>query len=67
MDVVDFAKHVYKKIQQRENDISTNAANETFTYYTSSAAANTANIAQLISNPITRYLTFNFDGPAWML
>ena len=22
MDVVDFAKHVYKKIQQRENDIS---------------------------------------------
>ena len=22
MDVVDFAKHVYKKIEQRENDIS---------------------------------------------
>lgn len=39
-------------LRQRENDISANAANETFTYYTSAAAANAANIAQLISNPI---------------
>ena len=39
-------------LRQRENDISANAVNETFTYYTSSAAANTANAAQLINNPI---------------
>lgn len=31
--------------------ISANAANETFTYYTTLAGANTANAAQLISNP----------------
>jgi gliding motility-associated-like protein len=36
-----------------KNDvISTNFANETFTYYTSLAGANTANPAQLITNPL---------------
>ena len=39
-------------LRQSENTISANAANETFTYYTSAVGANTANIAQLISNPI---------------
>ena len=27
MDVVDFAKHLYKKLQQREDDISTGLIN----------------------------------------
>ena len=39
-------------LRQRENDISINAANETFTYYTTFAGANTANSSQLIANPI---------------
>jgi len=39
-------------LRQSESLISVNAANETFTYYTSAAGANTANAAQLISNPI---------------
>lgn len=34
------------------NSISANAANETFTYYTTLAGANTANPAQLINNPL---------------
>jgi gliding motility-associated-like protein len=36
----------------KNNIISNNSANETFTYYTSLAAANTANPAELISNPL---------------
>ena len=39
-------------LRQSENAISINAVNETFTYYTTAAGANTANAAQLISNPI---------------
>ncbi len=39
-------------LRQSENTISANAANETFTYYTTAAGANTANAAQLINNPI---------------
>lgn len=36
----------------KNNEISANAANETFSYYSSQAGATTANVAQLINNPI---------------
>jgi gliding motility-associated-like protein len=38
-------------LRQLENDISTNAVNETFTYFTTSTAANAANVSQQITNP----------------
>ena len=38
-------------LTQKNNIISTNYLNETFTYYTSAAGANTANAAQLIATP----------------
>ncbi|WP_281337289.1 T9SS type B sorting domain-containing protein [Flavobacterium eburneipallidum] len=36
----------------KNNEISSNAANETFTYYSTLAGANTANAAQLITTPL---------------
>ena len=39
-------------LRQKEPDISIDAANETFTYYTNALAATTANAAFLIANPI---------------
>ncbi|WP_418263458.1 T9SS type B sorting domain-containing protein [Flavobacterium faecale] len=37
----------------KNNDISANATNETFTYYTSQLGASTANSAELIANPLS--------------
>ncbi|MDD5149192.1 MAG: T9SS type B sorting domain-containing protein, partial [Flavobacterium sp.] len=49
-----------------KNDvISTNSANETFTYYTSLAGANTENPAELISNPLAFVNTTPSTMPVW--
>jgi gliding motility-associated-like protein len=49
-----------------KNDvISSNSANETFTYYTSLAGANTADATQLIANPLAFTNTTPGSMPVW--
>ncbi|WP_310560812.1 T9SS type B sorting domain-containing protein [Flavobacterium sp.] len=49
----------------KNNEISSNFANETFTYYKSLAAANTADTTQLISTPLAFANTTPFTMPVW--
>ena len=49
----------------KNNVISSNFANETFTYYTTLAGANTANPAQLIVNPLAFTNTTAGTMPVW--
>ena len=49
----------------KNNVISSNYANETFTYYTSLAGANTANPDELISNPLAFVNTTPSAMPVW--
>lgn len=49
----------------KNNLISSNSANETFTYYTSLIGANTANLAALISTPLAFSNTTPGSMPVW--
>ena len=49
----------------KNNEVSTDSANETFTYYKTLAAANTANATELISTPLTFTNTTPFVTLVW--
>lgn len=49
----------------KNNIISSNSANETFTYYKTLAGANTADAAQLITTPLTFTNTTAVTMPVW--
>lgn len=49
----------------KNNEISTDFANETFTYYTSLAGANTADATQRIATPLAYINTTPFVMPVW--
>ncbi|SHG95398.1 gliding motility-associated C-terminal domain-containing protein [Flavobacterium fluvii] len=50
----------------KNNVISSNSANETFTYYKTLAGANTANAAQLINTPLAFTNTTPVTMPVWV-
>lgn len=49
----------------KNNEISSNSANETFTYYKTLAGANTADAAQLINTPLAFTNTTAVTMPVW--
>jgi len=49
----------------KNNEISTDFANETFTYYTTLAGANTADSTKLITTPLAYANTTPFTMPVW--
>lgn len=49
----------------KNNEISSNSANETFTYYKTLAGANTADVAQLINTPLAFTNTTAVTMPVW--